>query len=95
MPTDPAPDVEPKFFLRSKTVLSTLLLALCGCTATRVRTDHWQLSRVSVGQKMEIPTVTISADGSAAVTGYQSDGGAATVNAAVIGAVTAALQAVK
>jgi hypothetical protein len=28
MPTDPASEVEPKFFLRSKTVLSALLLAL-------------------------------------------------------------------
>ena len=77
-----------------------LLLLLCGCTVTRLESREgggFTFRRVSVMQRTEVPKVSFGADGKTVVSleGYQNDGGAAIVGAAVEKAVSAAIKSAK
>lgn len=74
-----------------------IVLAAClGCTRTEVTmhpgTRVWTLKRSSFLQRVEIPKVTFTPDGSASLSGYKNDGGNEALAAAVSAAVTAAVQ---
>jgi len=66
-----------------------------GCTVTKITTDHWALSRTSFLQRLEIPEVQISTNGTAVLKGYKTDGGNEAAAAIAGAAVSAAIKAAK
>lgn len=52
-----------------------LSMILCGCTSTKVTTEHWTVERVLVLQEVEIPHLTVTEDGRVEITDYTNDGG--------------------
>lgn len=70
-------------------------LALCGCTKTKVSTPFWSMERTSLFQKVEVPQLTISTNGTATLSGYRNDGGNEALGVAVSAAVSAAVKSMK
>lgn len=70
--------------------LLSLLLLLPSCVATHVKTQTWEVSRVSVLSGHEVPGLSITRDGTATLTGYTGRPDAESVKAITEG-VTRAL----
>lgn len=79
-----------------KRIAFIIALACLGCTRTEVtmnpETRVWNLKRSSFLQRVEIPEVKFSPNGSASLSGYRNDGGNEALAAAITAAVTAAVQ---
>jgi len=75
---------------------TALVITSCmGCTTTTFKSATFELRRTSFLQQVQAQSVTINADGTASMTGYGNDGGAAATAAVVQSAVSAAIHAVK
>lgn len=72
-----------------------LLLSLCGCTITVVKTPQWTLRRVSFLQRIEMPLVQVSTNGTVTLKGYATDGGIDAAAKVTEAAVSAAIKSVK
>jgi hypothetical protein len=77
-----------------KLLVTSILAAGAGCTHTTVETPTLKLSRISFLQRVEIPGLAVSTNGTITLTGYTNEGGADAAakiaGAAVSAAVTAA-----
>ena len=79
-----------------KTTLLLIAAALlCGCTSTKVSTPFWTMERRSFLQRVEVPQLTISTNGTATLSGYKNDGGNEALGVAVSAAVAAAIKSAK
>jgi hypothetical protein len=70
--------------------LVVVALAVTGCTSTSVETEHWKMKRCSFLQRLEVPALDVTTNGTVTIRGYATDGGAdaaAAVTAAAVGAV--------
>lgn len=76
-----------------KPLLILLPLALCGCTGTKVETETWPLSRTSFLQRVQIPEVAITTNGTVTLKDYTNDGGNEAAAAVAAAAVSAVLKA--
>lgn len=59
-------------------LLFIIPLLLTGCTITKMQTDKvgkWSFNRWSLFQKVEVPSIQISPNGTVTVKGYKNDGG--------------------
>lgn len=72
-----------------------LLCLVTGCTSTKVSTPFWSMERQSFLQRVEVPQLTISTNGTATLSGYRNDGGNEALGVAVGAAVAAAVKAAK
>ncbi len=82
--------------MKSKT--NTLTVLTCsallemlgaGCTSTTVQAPGWSLKRTSLLQRIDMPELIISTNGTVTLRGYRTDGGsdlAAQVTAAAVSA---------
>lgn len=54
-----------------------LLLAILwsSCTVTRVSTPQWRMTRCSVLQKVDVPTLSVDTNGVVHLNGYKNSGG--------------------
>ena len=71
------------------------VVALCGCTRTKVATPFWTMERSSFLQRVEVPQLTIATNGTATLSGYKNDGGNEALASAVSAAVSAAINSAK
>ena len=55
-----------------KSIILVSLLALAGCTMTKINGVNWEMQRISFLQSPEIQGVTIAPDGSAELKGYKN-----------------------
>lgn len=78
-----------------KTILPLIFAAaaLVGCTHTYVKTGAVEVSRTSFLQKIEMPSVEFTTNGTAKLTGYKTDGGADAAAAITAAAIKAAASA--
>lgn len=80
---------------RTTILLLAAALVVCGCTRTKISTPFWTMERSSFMQRVAVPQLTITTNGTATLSGYQNDGGneaAANITAA---AVSAAVKSMK
>ena len=55
--------------------LLLLLFLLCGCTYTSFNPSTGTFKRLSILQKVEVPHLTITTNGTVTLKGYANDGG--------------------
>lgn len=72
---------------RQRGFLFALVMLLPGCVGTYMRTPQWTVARLSVLSNHTVPSLTVSKDGDAALTGYTGAPDAAAVGALTEGAV--------
>lgn len=77
------------------TFLAVLLAGLTGCTVTKVTTPTWTLRRVSFLQRLEIPLVQVTTNGTVTLQGYATDGGVDAATKITEAAVGAAIKSIK
>jgi len=75
-----------------KRTLVIVFILATGCTSTQLTTEHWSLKRTSFLQRMDIPEVSITPDGTATLKGYKTDGGSDIAAAVTAAAVSAAIK---
>lgn len=79
-----------------RTTLFVLLAVLAaGCTNTKISTPYWSMERSSFLQRVQVPDMTISTNGTARLRGYANDGGNDALGTAVSAAVSAAVKSMK
>lgn len=81
--------------MKKSLVVGLAVTLLTGCTTTVVETPYWSLNRKSFMQKIEIPDLSISTNGTAHLRGYMTDGGNQALAIAIDAAVTAAMKGAK
>ncbi|GEM_PF-7131009 len=74
-----------------------ILLFCAGCTSTKVSVEggRWTMSRWSVLQKLDIPSISIFTNGMIELKGYANDGGNDALKNVIDAAVSAAVKAAK